>query len=271
MIKRWGGGWQTGGVIRRWAAVACVVGLTACRVDVVVDIRMIDNGSGEVTVTVDADAAVVNAAPGLADDVRTDDLIAAGWKIEGPSATTGGGLTMQLIHSFDTPAQATALLSTLNGSLGPLQSISVSRSATEDAITYTVTGTGRLDAGLTAFADPDLLAAVGATPYAQQIGEAGIAPSDAVGVELRVHLPGPIETTNGDVIDGGGSWTLPMDGTSATITATAVKSLERGGAWTAMSTIARLVQIAWIGLSLVAIALVVRRQLRRTRHFNAPR
>lgn len=162
---------------------------------------MRENGSGQVSVVLVADAAVVSAAPGLADDLRTTDLAAAGWRLIGPSSTTAGGLTATLVHDFDTPEQATALLSTLNGPAGPLQAINLQRSATDDAITYTASGTGRLDGGLAAFADLDLVGAVGGTPYAEQIAAAGLAPTDAVGVVLQVRLPGAVAETTATTAD----------------------------------------------------------------------
>ena len=186
---------------RALCLVASALALTACRVDVTVDVAMRENGSGQVSVVLVADAAVVSAAPGLANDLRTTDLAAAGWRLIGPSSTTAGGLTATLVHDFDTPEQATALLSTLNGPAGPLQAINLQRTATDDAITYTASGSGRLDGGLAAFADLDLVGAVGGTPYAEQIAAAGLAPTDAVGVVLQIRLPGEVAETTATTAD----------------------------------------------------------------------
>ena len=261
--------------------------LTACRVDVTVDVDVSENGSGELSVVVVADADVVAAAPGLAEDLRTDDLAAAGWSTEGAEPTASGGLSLTIVHPFDTPEQATALLSTLNGPSGPLQAISIQRVATIGDITYTVTGSGRLDGGLDAFADPDLLATVGGTPYAEQIAASGAPAVDTVGVVLRVHLPGDVGgttgqvtaaapgATDGDDADGGetdsdeaGSvvdWPIAMDGSDTVIAATSVKSLERGGAWPVLATVLFIALVAWVAAALVGIVLVARRQRRRHR------
>jgi hypothetical protein len=184
------------GVPRRLLALAaCALLLTACRVDVTVDVEMAQNGSGRLVLTVDADAAVAQQAPGLAEDLRLDDLAAAGWSTDGVRPTPTGGLTITLVRPFDTPEQATALLSTLNGPAGPLQALRLERTATPEEITYTLTGSGRLDGGLAAFADTDLLVAVGGTPYAEQIAAGGISPDDTdavVGVTVRVRMPGAV-------------------------------------------------------------------------------
>ena len=264
------------------ALVLCALALSACRVDVTVDVDVSENGSGEIAVIVVADADVVAAAPGLAEDLRTDDLVAAGWSTEGAEPTPSGGLTITIVHPFDTPEQATALLSTLNGPSGPLQAISIQRVATISEITYSVTGTGRLDGGLDAFADPDLLATVGATPYAEQIAASGAAAVDTVGVVLRVHLPGEVGDTSGQVAaaspdatdgtdtdtDEAGSvvdWPIAMDGSDTVIAATSVKSLERGGAWPVLATVLFIALVAWVAAALVGIVVVARRQRRRHR------
>jgi hypothetical protein len=275
------------------ALVLCALALSACRVDVTVDVDVSENGSGEIAVIVVADADVVAAAPGLAEDLRTDDLVAAGWSTEGAEPTPSGGLTITIVHPFDTPEQATALLSTLNGPSGPLQAISIQRVATISEITYSVTGTGRLDGGLDAFADPDLLATVGGTPYAEQIAASGAAAVDTVGVVLRVHLPGEVGDTSGqvaaaspDATDGTGTdgtgagtdadtdtdeagsvvdWPIAMDGSDTVIAATSVKSLERGGAWPVLATVLFIALVAWVAAALVGIVVVARRQRRRHR------
>ncbi len=266
--------------------------LTSCRVDVTIDVDMAENGSGELSVTVVADAAVLAAAPGLAEDVRTADLAAAGWTTEGATPTPGDGLSLTIVHPFDTPEQATALLSTLNGPSGPLQSISIQRVATISEITYSITGTGRLDGGLEAFTDPDLLAAVGGVPYAEQITASGSSPVDTVGVVLRLHVEGDIESTTGEVtgevtdagssvadaagpvtLDGGAGsdddsatraieWDLALDGSETQIEATSVMSLERGRSWQLLATLLLVLLIGWVAVSIAATLVVARRRHR---------
>ena len=65
--------------------------LAGCRVDVTVDLVIGADGTGDLTVTATADAEVVEQAAGLAEDLRLDDAIAAGWTVEGrPRRTTEG-------------------------------------------------------------------------------------------------------------------------------------------------------------------------------------
>ena len=60
--------------------------LSACRVDVVVEIVVGEDGSGTVTVEATFDADAVAAMPDLEALLRLDDLEAAGWQLEGPAA-----------------------------------------------------------------------------------------------------------------------------------------------------------------------------------------
>eukprot|EP01041_Mallomonas_annulata_P019396 gene19396-38714_t len=89
------------------------------------------------------------------------------------------------------------------------------------------------------------------------IAASGAAAVDTVGVVLRVHLPGDVGDTTGQVTalapdatdgtDASGSesgeassvvdWPIAMDGSDTVITATSEKSLERGGAWPVLATV----------------------------------
>ena len=89
--------------MRRALIVIAVMLLSACRVDTTIDISMHSDGSGEITLTAIADADVVAKAPGLAEDLRFDDAEAAGWTVTGPTATSGGGLQVELTHDVREP------------------------------------------------------------------------------------------------------------------------------------------------------------------------
>ena len=65
----------------------CLLALAGVALDVVVDLTLDEDGTGELTVTATADADVVEQVPGLAEDLRFDDAVAAGWTVDGPTAT----------------------------------------------------------------------------------------------------------------------------------------------------------------------------------------
>ena len=113
--------------------------------------------------------------------------------------------------------------------------------------------TGRLE---DAFADPDLLKAVGATPYADDIQSAGVKPSEAVTVAFTAELPGAKKA----------SFSVPLDGTSADLTTTG--RLVAGGAsnWGVASTVLLVALVAWCLAAAGFVAWVAQqRRLRRNR------
>ena len=112
---------------RAVVAVVALVSLSACRVDSVVTVDMAHDGSGTVTIEAIADAAVVQAAPGLAGDLRFDDAIASGWTVDGPTATDDGGLRVVLTRPFANVDEANVLLRSISGSAGPLRDVTLSR------------------------------------------------------------------------------------------------------------------------------------------------
>jgi len=236
--------------------------LAGCRVDTTVDITMGQDGSGHITVTAIADAGVVEQAPGLKEDLRFDDAKAAGWTVSDPTSTSDGGLRVELTHSFANPEEATALLQSINGSGGPLHNVVVTRTVEEGGTTVNIKGSLRID-GLDAFADPDVLAAVGATPYAEQVVASTAGPNDAVHVTVQAHLPGKLTSATGTVADGSVSWVVPLDGSQLDMATTAADDHATQKMWGIASNAALIALAAWCLLAAAFIAWVVRQRRRR--------
>ena len=70
---------------------AAVLVVSGCQVKTDVALKMNEDGSGTVKLTVTLDQEAAAQAPDLAQQLKTEDLKAAGWTIEGPTATDGGG------------------------------------------------------------------------------------------------------------------------------------------------------------------------------------
>jgi len=255
--------------MRRVLIVLSVMLLAACRVDTTVDITIGQDGSGHITVTAIADAGVVNQAPGLADDLRFDDAEKAGWTVSEPTATSDGGLRVELTHPFADPEEATALLQSINGSGGPLHNVVVSRTVEEGGTTVTIKGSLRID-GLAAFADPDVLAAVGAVPYAEQVVASTAGPNDAVHVTVEAHLRGKLTSATGTVADGNVSWVVPLDGSQLDMSTTAADDHATQKIWGIASNVALIVLVVWCVLAVAFITWVVRQRRRRS-HRRSPR
>lgn len=222
---------------RRRGSLAAVVGcltaallLAGCRLGTDVGVNVNPDGSGALALRAVVDAEVVSAVPNLAAALQLHDATAAGWAVDGPTATTGGGLAVTLSHSFASLADANTLLASLGPPLGGL---TLSRVQTETEVVTELAGTLVLPGGsFDAFADTDLLAAVGSGPFATELAASGATPSAAMTVELRVELPGRIVMqTGGDVDDEAVRnqehsevvmWRAPLDGSSTEIAARAV-------------------------------------------------
>jgi hypothetical protein len=255
--------------MRRGFIVIVVMLLSACRVDTTVNIAMRANGTGTVTITAVADADVVAKAPGLADDLRFDDAKTAGWTVTEPAKTSDGGLQVEVSHTFANPEEATALLQSINGSGGPLHSATLTRTLTDRGTLVSLAGTLRID-GLAAFADPDVLAAVGATPYAEEVAASNSSPSQAIGVTVRAALPGKLTSATGTLKDGSVSWVVPLDGSQLDLATNAIDDHGTAKIWGIAASVALAALIAWCVLAAIFIAWVVRQRQRRAHH-RSPR
>ncbi|MEO6125532.1 MAG: hypothetical protein ABIR32_17680 [Ilumatobacteraceae bacterium] len=243
--------------------------LAACRVDVGVDVAMEADGSGTVTVTAVADADVLARSPSLATDLRFTDLQTAGWVVEGPTPTTAGGIQVVITHTFQNPADANALVAQIGGPSGPFGAITFGRKVVNKTTTYTLNGQLLVTGGLEAFSDPALTAAVGATPYANEIAGAGLAPGDAVGITFSASLPGKLDNTTAAEGNDGLMWMVPFDGPAVDVS-TLSESRDTRNAWASpVATGARIALFVWIGIAVCFIIYVMLRR-RRQRIENQP-
>ncbi len=258
------------GVVRRvLVLLVAAFALASCKVDTSVEVAVQPDGSGTITLTAVADAEVVTQAPGLADDLRFDDAIAAGWTVEGPTETAVGGLSVIVRHDFLTVEEATALLQSLNGPDGPLHDIAIGRTVTPDDITTTISGTIRVANGLDAFADPDVLSAIGGSPYANDLAAANLRPADVVTFTFTADLPGnPTTPATGSAGESALTWSVPLDGTTADLATTSVLAQgAQSSAWSTVATIALIALVAWLVVAVGFISFVAKaRRDRAQRH-----
>ena len=273
-------------VRRALLVLVAALALAACKVDTTVDVVVQPDGSGTITLTAVADADLVTQAPGLAEDLRFDDVEAAGWTVDGPTPTDDGGLQVAVSHAFATVQEANALLQSLNGPDGPLHDVVLGRTVTDDAITTTLAGSIRVSNGLDAFADPDVLAAIGGTPYADDLAAANLRPADVMTFTFTADLPGDVVTdasstvantetdvtTNGTEStepvrdDGVQVWRVPLDGTTADLATTSVLAQGGGGGiWGTVATVALVALVAWLLFAVGFIVMVAKARRDRAR------
>ena len=239
---------------------------------------MSNDGSGVVTITAVADAAVVARAPDLATDLMFDDVKAAGWSVNGPTAESDGGLRVILSKAFQTPAEASTILADVSGPNGPLVDIGLTRQRDGLVATFDLTGTVQITGGLAAFADEDVLAKVGAAPYAAELASANQDPASAVTITFMATLPGEVKTTTGaagpvttnsvGVTSHTLRFAVPTDGSALDIT-TRSQYRYPSNSWAGpLATGAWILLIVWIVASIGFIGYVAvarrRRALQRT-------
>lgn len=257
---------------RAFLVFVAALTVSACQVDMSVEVDVEADGSGTITVSATADADVVAQTPGLAEDLRFDDAVAAGWTLQGPEVTDAGGLSVTLTHDFATVEEATVLLASVNGSGGPLHDVAVTRAVTDDEITTSLVGTLRIDGGVDAFADPEMLAAIDGSPYADNIAAAGLRPTDVVTFTFTAELPGEVATTGTDTVSEPIlSWSVPLDATSIDVARISVLPQGRPDSlWGTVADVALVALVVWCVLAVAFIAFVANARRRKAQHRAKP-
>jgi hypothetical protein len=258
-----------GVVVRRVLLVVVgALALTACRLDVAVDVDIAPDGTGTVTVTAEADAELVAQVPGLADSLVFTDAVNAGWTVDGPAPTDTGGLRVVLTHAVASPGELANVLASLGP---PFTEMAAARTTVEDQTTNAIQGTLVLANGFESFADADLVAAVGGVPFADQLAASGATPSENMSVTLRASLPGELVTTTGETAEGGGyQWAAPLDGSSLQVRHETVQRPAKDTPWARpLATAALFALVAWVAASVLFIGWVVVQRRRRARRRRA--
>jgi hypothetical protein len=209
--------------------VALVLLGSACEVRTRVQVTVEEDGSGVVEVAVGLDREALARVPDLDDDgtsdvtdlvalVRTDDLEAAGWRVQEPREAGSGTTWIRVSKPFATPSEANAVLAEVSGPSGPLRDLRLSRSTGFASTKLSFSGTADLSGGLEAFGDSGLSQALDGEPLGedasqieQRIGEPL---ADAFRVDVVVDLPGGLSANTDDRAGGAARWS-PRLGSSA--------------------------------------------------------
>lgn len=245
---------------------AALLLLTGCKVDIRIDVDADDTGAGTIQVTVDVDNVLVTTVPGLASNIRYEDLVTSGWTVEGPIQVNNGGLRIILKYAFESPAEATRALNQINGPNGPLINAELKRTVNGRQVATTLDATAQLTGGLEAFSDAALTSAIGETPWLGTARKLEIQnPSEALTITLVVRLPGEIKKTTGSESAGGVVWNIPTDGTSSTVVIGTVASRVDGGFWQMVATITGYTLGLWLMVMGLLIFFVIYARRSRSR------
>lgn len=229
--------------------------LSACQATIHVGIDVNQNGGGTVIATAHLDRDAANFAP----DVRTADLVAAGWKVVGPTPSGIGGVDFTASKPFADPAEARAVVTELSGSTGPFRDLAVASHRSFFETTTSFQGMVDLTCGLNCFSDPQLQQALGGAanlgidPSKLQ-ADSGVVVDRLFQFEVAAHLPGKRQSSNATAGAGRGTvWKVQL-GQKVALAATA-------RAWN----IPHIVLVAVIGILLLAAIglVVVKRRTRR--------
>ncbi|TSA54139.1 MAG: hypothetical protein D4R44_02150 [Actinobacteria bacterium] len=233
-------------VVRALVAVATCALLSSCRVDSVVTLNVQPNGSGTLAIVSTADAEVVAKVPTLASDLSFDDAIAAGWSVSDVVTTGEGAMQVRVAHRFANPQEATALLGQLSGEFGPFKGLTLTRTGKDADSTWNFAGQIQVNDGLNAFADPQLLTTIGASPYQATLANSGLDIGQAVGVTFKLQLPGKVESTTGlnnfDTLQ----WNVTFDGSTQDLATTTQNTAVAATIAQIVSPLLRWMLILWI-------------------------
>lgn len=210
-------------------AVLSLAGLTValvgggCDTDVQVAMDVAADGRGRVVATVTLDRAAAQRVGDLRSQLRVDDLVDAGWEIDGPRRAPGGGLVVAAERTFEGPQGAARAVEQLSGDDGPFRDFRIERDSTALRTRTRFSGRVDLEAGLDAFGDDDLQERLGAPLGADAEAlrrQLGAAASDAFGFEVVVRLPGRVDSNAPGDAANGAVW-RPKLGEDVTLSARA--------------------------------------------------
>jgi hypothetical protein len=241
---------------RALVAVVLMLCLTACQATINVGVDANADGSGRVVVTLSLDQEAAQSLPDLAAQLRSGDLVKAGWKIEGPLAGPDKGVIVRATHPFRDPADATRVIEQLSGTgqFHPFQGFTIVRHHSLLSSRTSFRGKVDLSCGLRCFGDQQLQQALGGGSSlgfdpAQFQQLTGVILDRIFRFEVAVRLPGSITSSNAPTQAGNGAVWTPGLGQTAELSASARQ-------W-------NIARIALLGIAVIALAALAAVVLRR--------
>lgn len=180
------------------AVLVLVIALTGCQVQIRTTITMQSNGRGTVTGAVGFDDAALRRVGDLGRQLRTEDLVQAGWTVD-PATKEGDTTWVRAHHPFGDAAEATALLAQLSGPDGPYRDVEVTHDDGLLSTSSSVSGVIDTTAGFRMFGDPELISTMGGDGTGGLLDRIAAAEgrpaADMVTVAFTADIPGISRTT----------------------------------------------------------------------------
>ncbi len=184
--------------------------LSACRLELDVDVAVEEDGRGTVEVVVAVDPDGIERIGGdLGAVLEVGDLVDAGWAVEGPDVERDGWTRVRFRRSFADPGEANAILEGIAAADGPFQDLVVGYDPSFARSEWTFSGRLDLSGGLATFGDDALTAELDGEPLGQSVEEIeaqlGEPLADVIQAGVAVRLPGEVTsnapTAAGDVVE----------------------------------------------------------------------
>lgn len=180
--------------MRTVAAMAVLAVLvSACRAEIEVDIDVSADGSGTVSVELTLDEEILASAPELADVIRIDDVVAAGWDVQqGPSLD--GGLKITAVRNFASIERLPDLLNDVDGAGGLFTGAVLDVGRRGATVTYRLVVSVELDRTVLDLISADTAALLDGHPFGVPVEElenrAGGSLDEALGLVVSASVPG---------------------------------------------------------------------------------
>ncbi len=177
------------------AVLVALVG-TGCEIDVGVGVDVAEDGSGEVEVAVTLDPDAAGRVTDLAGQLRVEDLVAAGWTVEGPTPRPGGSVVVTAAKPFVDLDDADEVLEEVSGVDGPFQGFELRREQSFFTTSYHFVGEVDLSDGIEGFSDAGLRQRLEGSGFGLGTAEieelTGAPVGETFHFEVRTRLPGSL-------------------------------------------------------------------------------
>jgi len=192
-------------------ALVVLLVASGCRLELEVNVDVEEDGSGVVEVVVGLDADAVDRIGGdLEALLEVDDLVEAGWTIDGPTTESDGFTRLRISHPFATAEDAATVFSRVAAEDGPFQDFAVERDTSLAETTWAFTGRVDFSGGLESFGDAALAEQLDGEPLGQTVEEIeeqlGDSLSRLIQVRVRARLPGDVTSNATTRAENGAVW-----------------------------------------------------------------
>jgi HAD superfamily hydrolase (TIGR01509 family) len=228
----------------------------ACQADARIDVVVEGDGSGTVVFTLDLDAQIVEEAPEILENLRTEDLAAADWTLEGPTATESGGATMTATKAFASRELLAGVLDEIAGSGELFSDVLVERERSFARTTYTISGEIDQTFNIESLGDEGVVGWLG-LPLGRPVSEleaiAGEPISNTLELRFSVTLPDTIEANTPTVDGRTATWVItPNDQLPTEFVASSSVEDQEPRIWAAMALVALAVLATLLAFRLLA-------------------